>query len=503
MSNQKKQSLAISVLKEDDMSKWYTEVIQKAGLADYTKVSGCIVYMPKSYEIWEFIRDYFDSLVKKTGVRNCYFPTLIPKSLLTKEEDHVDGFAPEVAWVDYGGNTKLGERLAVRPTSETIMYDSYSKWIRSYKDLPLKLNQWNSVVRWEFKHATPFLRGREFLWQEGHTAFEKKEEADKEVFEILNFYKMICENLLALPVETGLKSINEKFAGSSFSTTIESFMPDFKVLQSGTSHSLGQNFSKAFDIKFEKENKFHYPYQNSWGISTRIIGAMIMAHSDNKGFVCPPNVSVNKIVIVPLLFKGKEEVVLKKAKEIEEKLKDLNPILDDNLDESAGFKFSKWEMRGIPLRLEIGPKDIEKNEFVLVRRDTLEKKSFDMKNIENISFFNEILENIQSDLFNKAKNFLEENTTEVKTKEELIEGIENKKRVLVPWFQDEKSEKEIKELIGAKTSCIPIKYNKHIFEKYELPKELKVFEEKSLENVKCFFDKTKNATCWVYFSKSH
>ena len=502
MSSEKKQSLAISVLKEENFSQWYIEVIQKANLIEYSSVSGCIVYKPDLYQIWEILQEEFNKLIKKSGVKNSLFPIFIPEKLLLKEKDHVEGFAPEVLWVSEGGGKKLKERLAVRPTSETIMYDTYSKWIKSYKDLPLRLNQWNTIYRWE-KNTTPLIRGMEILWQEGHSVFETKEEATKEVFEILNYYRKISEELLAVPMTMGIKSINEKFAGSDFSSTIECFMPDFKVLQSGTSHHLGQNFSKAFDIEFEKQNKKYFPYQNSWGISMRLLGAMIMTHSDNKGFVCPPNVSVNKIVIVPLLFKGKEKEVLKKAREIEEKLKELNPILDDNLDESAGFKFSKWEMRGIPLRLEIGPKDIEKNEFVLVRRDTLQKKSYDMKNIEGINFFNEILENIQKGLFNKAKNFLEENTTEVKTKEELIKKIENKKRVLVPWHEDEKSEKEIKELTGAKTSCIPIKYNKHIFEKYELPKELKVFEEKSLENVKCFFDKTKNATCWVYFSKSH
>ena len=500
----KKQSLAISIKKEDDISKWYIEIIQKAKLADYTKVSGCIVYRPNSYEIWEKIKSFFDEMIKKDGVKNCYFPTLIPKSLLEKEKNHIDGFSAEVAWIDYGGNTKLGERLAIRPTSETIIYDSYSSWIRSYRDLPLRLNQWCNVVRWEFKHSTPFLRGREFLWQEGHTAFENKEEAINEVFKILSFYKKVSEELLAIPVEVGRKSISEKFAGAEISTTIESLMPDCKIIQNGTSHYLGQNFSKAFDIKYEKENAFHFAYQNSWGISTRLIGAMILIHSDNKGLVLPPKIAENKVVIIPLLFKGKEKNVLKKSKEIFELLKkfNLNPILDDDKNISAGFKFNKYEICGTPLRIEIGPRDLENNEIILADRITDKKIILKIKNL-NKKYFDDLLNKNQKKLFDKAKNFLDENTIYCENLKEFEKNVKNKKRILVPWFENEKSEKEIKEKFGVKTSCIPIYFNKKYFDNFNLPKEFKKFKNLNLEEKKCFFNSKKKANCFVYFCRSY
>ena len=505
MGDKKKQSLSIQTKKEEDISKWYVEVIQKSDMADYTKVSGCIVYKPNSYQVWEKIKEYFDNLIKEDGVKNCYFPLFIPKSLLTKEEEHIEDFAPEVAWVDYGGNTKLNERLAIRPTSETIFYDSYSKWIKSSKDLPLRLNQWCNIVRWEFKHATPFLRGREFLWQEGHTAFESEDEAVCEVFKILNFYRKVAEDLLALPISIGKKSINEKFAGAVFSTTIEGFMPDRKSIQAGTSHYLGQNFSKAFDIKFEKKDKFNFVHQNSWGISTRLIGALILTHSDNSGLVLPPKVCINKVVIVPLFFKGKEDIVLKKAKEIFEELKQkkLNPILDEDREESAGFRFNKWEIQGMPIRIEIGPKDIEKNCVILVRRDIQKKIEINLeKNNLSKLIFNE-LEEMQKNLFEKAKKLRDENICFCKNLCEFEKGVEEKKLILAPWFESCESEEKIKEKYGVKTSCIPINFNKKIFENYELPNDLKNFDEKNLEKYNCFFDKEKKASCFVYFSKSH
>ena len=499
--NNKKQSLAISFKKEENFSEWYIDICKKADLLDYSAVSGCIVYKPNLYEIWEEIQNFFNYKIKKSGVKNTLFPIFIPQKFLLKEKDHVEGFAPEVLWVSEGGGKKLKEKLAIRPTSETIMYDSYSKWIKSYKDLPLRLNQWNTIYRWE-KNTTPLIRGMEILWQEGHSVFETKEEAQKEVFEILNYYKMVSENLLAVPATCGIKSINEKFAGSDFSSTIETFMPDKKVLQSGTSHHLGQNFAKAFNIQFEKENKKNYPYQNSWGISMRLMGAMIMSHSDNNGFVCPPKVCVNKIVIVPLLFKGKEEVVLKKAKELEKELEKFNPILDDDLKESAGFKFSKWEMRGVPIRIEIGPKDIENDEITIFRRDILEKKQIKISDL-NEDFINCILDNIQNNLFERAKNFSEKETKYCENLKDFENALKENKRILVPWLEDEKSEKEIKEKYGVKTSCIPIKFNKHIFENFELPKELKEFEDKKIEDKKCFYNNSKKATCFVYYCKSY
>lgn len=385
MTKEKKQELSITVKKEENISEWYTQVIQKADLMDYTKVSGCIVFKPNSYQIWEKIQEYFDKKIKSIGVKNAYFPLLIPESLLCKEEEHVEGFTPEVAWVTHAGDTKLGERLAVRPTSETVMYDSYSKWIQSYRDLPLRLNQWCSVIRWEFKHPTPFMRNREFLWQEGHTAFATREEAVEEVYQILDFYADIYENLLAIPVNKGVKSIGEKFAGADFTTTVESLSPEGKSIQGGTSHHLGQNFAKAFDISFlDKNQKKQYVHQNSWGITTRTLAGMILIHSDNKGLVLPPRVATNKIVIVPLLFKGKEKKVLDIANKLKEELKEFNPILDDRIEVSAGFKFNEWEMKGIPIRIEIGPRDIENNEIILSRRDSGEKQNVNM----NLKLFN-------------------------------------------------------------------------------------------------------------------
>jgi prolyl-tRNA synthetase len=482
---EKQQSLALNVKKDENISEWYTELIQKAQLAEYSKVSGCIVYMPRSYEVWEKIRDFFDEKIKKSGVKNCYFPLLIPESLLTKEKDHVEGFAPEVAWVDYGGNTKLGERLAVRPTSETIMYDSYSKWVRSWRDLPLRMNQWNNVVRWEFKHATPFLRGREFLWQEGHTVFATKQEAVDEVMEIIKYYQEVYEELLAIPADIGYKSVGEKFAGADFSTTVEPFsVVDGKVVQGGTSHHLGQRFAKAFDIQYlDKDQKKQYPFQNSWGLSTRTIGALILIHGDDKGFVCPPRVAVEKAVIVPLLFKGKEEPVLKVAKKLEKELKDLGVFIDERTEYSAGFKFNEWELKGIPLRIEIGPRDIENNVATIVRRDSGEKKEVKLSEVKKE--VPKILEQMHHDMYAMAKKERDEATVQVKEFKEFKKAIEEKKRCLVAWAESEESEDKIKEETGAKSSCIPF-----------------ALEKKSLKGEKCFYS-GKEATCWAYFSKAH
>lgn len=484
MAKENKQELAITAKKTEDMSEWYTQVILKSELADYSKVSGCIVYRPRSYEIWEQIRDFLDKKIKEIGVKNCYFPLLIPESLLTKEKEHVEGFAPEVAWVDYGGNTKLGERLAVRPTSETIMYDTYSKWIRSYRDLPLRLNQWNNVVRWEFKHATPFLRGREFLWQEGHTVFATKEEADEEVLQILDFYAQVYEELLAIPVDKGRKSIGEKFAGADYSTTCETFLVDGKAIQGCTSHHLGQTFAKSFDIQFlDKNQKKQYVYQNSWGLSTRSLGAMVMVHSDDKGLVIPPKVAVEKAVIIPLLFKGKEELVLAEVEKLKKELKELNPIIDDRTEYSPGFKFNEWELKGVPLRIEIGPRDVENGVVQIARRDTSEKVEVKLKDVKKKSL--ELLEDMHKNLYDNAKKVLKDNTIEVDNFKDFEKAIKDKKRCLVPWYEDVAMEDEIKEKTGAKSSCIPFEFN-----------------EKSLKGKKCFYS-SKDATVWAYFCRSH
>ena len=487
MVKNNKQELAISVKKSEDISKWYTEVIQKADLIEYTDVAGCMVFKPNSYQIWEQIQKFLDNEIKKLDVKNAYFPLLIPEKLLTKESEHVEGFAPEVAWVDYGGNTKLNERLAIRPTSETIMYDSFAKWIRSHRDLPLKLNQWCNMIRWEFKHPTPFLRNREFLWQEGHTVFETKKEADKDVKDSLEAYRKTYEELLAIPVTLGRKSDREKFAGADYSVTAEPFSYiDGKAIQACTSHHLGQRFAKAFNITFlDKNQKKQIPYQNSWGFSTRSIGAMIMIHADDKGLVLPPRVAVNKIVIVPLLFKGKEKATLDISKKLRDRLNEFNPILDRDEKESAGFKFNKWEIQGIPLRIEIGPRDIEEGKFIVVRRDINEKTEIKLDDKKIGEKIQKLLDSIHNDMFNKAKKGMDDATIEIDNIVDFKIAIEKKKRCLVAWTEDSKVEDEIKEKTGAKTSCIPFE-----------------FEKKSLKGVKCFYT-NRPATCYVYFCKSH
>ena len=485
MKKEKQQELAINIKKEEDISRWYTQVIQKADLIEYTDVAGCMIFKPNSYSIWEEIQKYLDNEIKKMGVKNAYFPLFIPKKLLCKEEKHVEGFAPEVAWVDYGGDTKLGERLAIRPTSETIIYDAYSKWIQSYRDLPLKINQWCNVVRWEFKHPTPFLRTREFLWQEGHTVFASKEEAEKDVMQALEAYKLVYEDLLAIPVTLGRKSVGEKFAGADYSLTAEPFSyVDGKVIQACTSHYLGQNFSKAFNITFlDKEQKKQYPHQNSWGLSTRSIGSMILIHSDNKGLVLPPKVAREKIVIIPLLFKGKEEKVLEISNKIKTELIEYGPIFDNRKEYSPGFKYSEWEQKGIPIRIEIGPRDIENNSVIINRRDTNEKMEVKINEIK--TSISQLLDEIQKNLFETAKKETMKKTITTLDFKTFEKEINDGKRCLVPWAEDIESEKKIKEKTGAKSSCIPFE-----------------FKFKKLEGVKCFYSK-KPATCWAYFAKSY
>jgi prolyl-tRNA synthetase len=481
----KQQQLAINVKKEENINEWYTEVIQKADLIEYTDVSGCIIFKPNSYQVWESIQAFFDERIKKSGVRNAYFPLFIPEKLLNKEENHIDGFSAEVAWVTKGGNSELKERLAIRPTSETIIGNAYSKWIRSYRDLPMRMNQWCNVVRWEFKHPTPFLRTREFLWQEGHCVFETKEEAEAEVLEILEYYRQVGEDLLAIPINTGRKSVGEKFAGAEFTTTIESYVAEAgRAIQGGTSHMLGQNFAKAFGIEYlDKTQKKQLPYQTSWGISTRLIGAMIMMHGDNKGLVLPPKVAYNKVVIVPLLFKGKEDIVLEKAEELKKILNLFNPIIDDDKKESPGFKFNKWEIQGNPIIIEVGPRDLEQGVITVNVRDLDEKIT--LKHDCEIEFeINKLLEEMQTRLLENSRKKIQEVTIEVKNLKDFQKAIDEGKRCLVPWSESVESEDEIKEKTGAKTSCLPFEFDK-----------------KSLIDVKCFYS-GKPATCYAYFCKS-
>jgi len=456
MEQIKKEDLGINVKKEDDFSEWYTQIIQKGDLADYSLVSGCIIFKPTAYALWENIKNSCDERFKKIGIKNVYFPLLIPESLLKKESTHLKGFSPEVAWVTEAGNTKLSERLAIRPTSETIMYNSYSKWIRSWKDLPLRYNQWNNVVRWEFNNPVPFLRTREFLWNEGHTVFATKTEAEAEGKEIMGIYDDVLRNYLALPSLIGKKSTGETFAGAEYTLSCEHYLPNGKAIQGPDFHHDGQIFAKAYDIKFlNKEGKEEYAYQNTFAISTRNLGIMLAMHSDNRGVVIPPKLAPNKVVVIPILFDDSKQKVLKKAREIYSKIEKFSPIIDDREDYSAGWKYNEWELKGIPIRLEIGPKDIEIDQVILVRRDTLEKKKIKIKDISKEIEI--MLEDIQKNLYKKAEKLLKGNIEEASNFNEVKKALENKKLVYIPWCEEEKCAKGIKEKIeGVKPLNSPL-----------------------------------------------
>jgi prolyl-tRNA synthetase len=370
-----KENMGITVSKDKDMPEWYGQVIIKSELADYAPVKGCMIIRPYGYAIWQKIQDYFNGVIKTMGVENAYFPLFIPESFFKKEAEHAEGFAPELAWI-HNVDEETQERLALRPTSETIMYDAYSKWIRSHRDLPLRINQWCNVVRWEVSDVKLFLRSREFLWQEGHCVYETEEECDKETLQYLNHYKEMVEGLLGVPVLTGKKTEAEKFAGAKYTTTIEAFMPDGKALQMGTSHNLGQGFAKSFGISYlGKDKEKHTPWQNSWGVSTRMIGALVLQHGDDKGLVLPPSIAPLQAVIVPIIFKDKKEGVFKSCKQILGELSEYSVKFDDRDEYSSGWKYNYWEMKGIPIRIEVGPRDVAKGQCVLVRRDT-GKKNF-------------------------------------------------------------------------------------------------------------------------------
>ena len=452
-----KDTIGLTVKKSEDISQWYTELVVKSELADYSPVSGCIIFRPNSYEIWEKVQEIFNGRIKATGHRNCYFPLFIPESLLMKESKHVEGFTPEVAWVTHAGNTKLTEKLAIRPTSETIMYDAYSQWIRSWRDLPMLLNQWNSVVRWEFKHAKPFLRTREFLWQEGHTAHATKDEADKEVLQQLNEYVHLVEDCMAIAVISGKKTEREKFAGADYTTAIEAVMPDGKALQMGTSHGLGQNFSKAFNIQFvDQDEQRKYAWQTSWGLSTRTIGAMVLMHGDDKGLVIPPKLSPTQAIIVPIIFKDSKEKVIEKAQEIKKSLNlaGVRADIDAREEYSAGFKFNQWELRGIPLRIEIGPKDLDKEQAVVVQRNNGKKHFVPLASLEKEA--QKLLDAIQSELFEASKKNLDESLVPCTTKGELKKAIGEKKLAKIQFCLADECEEDIKtNCDGATSRCLP------------------------------------------------
>ena len=440
---------------EDDFAKWYTDIVLKAELADYTDTKGCIAIKPYGYAIWENIKDYTDKKFKESGVENVYFPELIPESLLKKEEDHVEGFAPEVAWVTNAGGEDLEERYCIRPTSETMFSTLYSKWLSSWRDLPMVYNQWCSVLRWE-KETRPFLRSREFLWQEGHTIHETAEEAKERTIQMLNIYADVIENFLAIPVLKGLKTEKEKFAGAEETYTVESLMHDGRALQSGTSHYFAQNFTKPFDIKFQnREGKEEYAYQTSWGISTRLIGGIIMAHGDDRGLKLPPKVAPIQVIIIPIA--QHKEGVLDKANEIFSTLKaEYRVKVDDRDNYSTGFKFNDWEMRGVPIRLEIGPRDIENGTCILVRRDTFQKETVQISNLSNR--IKELLEDIHKNMYNSCLENVKKRTTIAHTLDEILDNLNtNQGYVKTMWCGETECEDKVKEVTGAHSRCIPFK----------------------------------------------
>lgn len=437
--------------RQENFPQWYTDVILKTDMVDYSEVRGCMVIKPYGYRVWELIQQDLDARFKATGHQNAYFPLFIPESLLKKEAEHVEGFAPEVAWVTHGGDELLTERLCVRPTSETIICSMYSKWIQSYRDLPLLLNQWCNVVRWE-KTTRPFLRTSEFLWQEGHTAHATAEEAQEETLQQLRTYRAFMEDVLAVPVICGRKSENEKFAGAYATYTLEAMMQDGKALQMGTSHNLSDHFAKAYDIQYlSKEGRLEPCYTTSWGVSTRMIGGIIMVHGDDRGLVMPPRVAPVQVVILPIAMH--KPGVLEKANELLESLKaaGLRAQLDDR-DQSAGWKFNEWEMKGVPVRVEVGPRDIENGQVVAVRRDTLEKQALPMENLADT--LKELLDAVHDGMLQKALAFRETKTVKASTFDELAAGVQNG-FVLAPWCGCSDCEDEIRAKTGATTRCMP------------------------------------------------
>lgn len=475
--------IGVTVDKALDFSGWYQQILTKGEMLDYYDVSGCYILRPASYAIWEQIQRWFDDRIKGLGVQNAYFPMFVSSRVLEKEKDHIEGFAPEVAWVTRAGTSELDEPIAIRPTSETVMYPYYAKWIQSYRDLPIKLNQWNSVVRWEFKHPQPFLRTREFLWQEGHTAHLTKEAAEEEVMQILDFYAGVYEELLAVPVVKGRKTEKEKFAGGDFTTTCEGYIPQTgRGIQGATSHHLGQNFSKMFNISVENPLGSEHPkifaYQNSWGLSTRVIGVMVMIHSDNKGLVIPPRVSQFQSVVLPvgITTKTSDEQRAKiheNARAIESRLKKagIRAFGDYNDNYTPGWKFSQYELKGIPLRIELGPKDLEKEQVTCVRRNDGKKIVVSLNDLEKR--IPEILEELQQDLFNKAKELFDTHRVIVDEWKDFVPALNKKNVILSPWCGVEECEEDIKDAsakkddgeeievddkspsMGAKSLCIP------------------------------------------------
>ena len=442
--------------KDEDFSRWYVDVVRKAELADYTSIKGCMVIKPYGYELWENLRNSLDKRIKATGHKNAYFPLFVPESLLQKEAEHVEGFAPEVAWITHGGDEELEERIAIRPTSEAIICATYSQWIQSWRDLPLLINQWANVVRWE-KVTRLFLRTREFLWQEGHTAHATAEEAEEETLKMLEVYREFSENVLAMPVLKGRKSENQKFPGAVHTYAVEALMSNGWALQAGTSHNLGQHFAKVFDIQYLDQNQEQqYVWQTSWGVSTRLVGGLVMTHGDNSGLILPPKIAPVQAIIVPILFDKTKEMVLNKVDQL---LGDLSNGLRVEADirdaYTPGWKFNEWEMKGVPLRIEVGPRDIKNEQVVMVRRDTREKMF--VKESDLRGEIEKNLADIQTSLFQRAVDFRNDNTYEVKDFKEFVEIMEGGRGLIYAnWCDNAQCEDEIQKRTSATIRVIPM-----------------------------------------------
>lgn len=511
VKKEQKANEGMSCTKKDNFADWYTDAITKSGMIDYYDVSGCYILRPYSYEIWEKVQEFLNKKFKSIGVKNCYFPIFVTKEKLEREKDHLEGFAPEVAWVTKSGGSDMKDPIAIRPTSETIMYPAFKNWIRSHRDLPLKLNQWNNVVRWEFKNPTPFIRTREFLWQEGHTAHATKEEADTEVRQILDFYAAAYEELLAVPMIKGVKSEKEKFAGADYTTTIEGFIPSTgRGIQAATSHMLGQNFGKMFGISAEYEDgKKLIPYQNSWGFTTRSLGVMIMVHGDDKGLVLPPRVAPLQVIIVPIVFKDKDEISLiyKTADEISALLTDVDVRVETDKRSvyTPGWKYNHWELKGVPLRFELGPKDIAKKQVRVVRRDNGAKEDIQIANLA--TRIPELLEQIQKEMLERARAERDGRVRKVTEWKDFVPALQDGCMVLTPFCNETEWEEKVKTMsreeslalmgleeeaentatsAAAKTLCIPFAHN----------------DEPLAEDLKCFVS-GKPAKCWILWGRSY
>ena len=488
-------SLGIQNKKEENFSDWYSECITKSEMIDYYDISGCYILRPWSYEIWEKIQDYLNTLIKNIGVKNYNFPLFVSQKALFKEKEHVEGFSPEVAWVTKSGKGEIDPPIAIRPTSETIMYPLFAKWIRSHRDLPFLANQWTNIVRWEIKNPTPFIRTREFLWQEGHT-----EEAEQMVYKILEFYRMVYEDLCACPVIPGVKTENEKFPGGAYTTSIEGFLPNGKGVQCATSHHLGQNFSKMFEIVFlDKEKKKQLAWQTSWGLTTRTIGVLVMMHGDNKGLVLPPKVAPTQVVIVPIkTSKDNADEILGKGKEIFEQLKkeNIRVIFDDSEMHTPGWKYAQWELKGVPIRIEYGKKDLSKGQVTFFCRDTFEKFTVKFENV--VDKIKEMLDTIQKRMFEKQVERVKNSTTHAKDFNAFLEGMNKGKLVYTPWCKDSDCEDKVKEKV------------KEIAEKSEAQDtvgtcktlNMPLKQEKLNEDDKCFFC-GKKAQTWAIWGRSY